>query len=268
MLNQTDPTMMKSLNFEFMRVRHSDLADNGANLERNCDGPEDDALTLLRKFGEKLLHAFVLGAKGEVHMPDRPKDGETKKFSDLVKNYCADPAKRWHIPEPERSRFFSELIAEGNKATHGRQNRVPFSSRRQLHVVWELACWVWTKLEWGDVPAEFIDPPKGGAELHNERSQKLETLKLLGESKRESAEASKRAAEAERLAVERLGPVNLTHWIRLGQRAFSPPPNFTGREFAFRRIEQFLNDPESRSRHPELVRRRRPSARSHPSPAQ
>ena len=51
--------MMKS-NFKFMRDRHPDLADNGANLEKLCDGPEDDALTLLRKFGERLLQLFIM----------------------------------------------------------------------------------------------------------------------------------------------------------------------------------------------------------------
>ena len=246
MLNQTDPTMMKSQNFEFMRVLRPDLADNGANLERNCDGPEDDALTLLRKFGERLLHAFVLERGGEIHLSDRPKDGKTKPFWNLVNEYCADPAKRWHIPEPERSHFFSELISEGNKATHSRQDRMTFSARRQLHVVWELGCWVWKKLEWGETPAKFIDPPKGGTELHDERSQKLETLKLLGESKRESADANKRAAEAERRAAEAERPCDISSWVCKDQQNLSAPKNFVGREFAFDKINQFLANTECR----------------------
>ena len=223
MLNEPDTFMTRSTNFEFMRDKCAELADEAAEVEGLVHRAGRPANTLLCGFGEKLLQLFVLENGGSVNRAGSPVDGETIEFGQLL-HRCENNSQRWHVPEPQRI-LLDRLRSEGNKTKHRLNSRQRFDALSLLHDAWSVAGWVWKQLQWGNAPEQFVEPPKGGREFHDERRQKIEALK--------------RVAEVERAC-------DVSGWICEDQRKLTAPKDFTGREWLFGRIKKFLADSECR----------------------
>ena len=225
--------MTRSTNFEFMRDKCVELADEAAVIEGLVHGNEPQAINLLCSFGEKLLQLFVVENGGRVAKADSSMAGETIEFRQLILE-CENESLQWHVDEPVRN-VLDRLRSEGNRVKHRLKSRQRFDARVLLQDAWVVAGWVWRKLRWGNAAEQFVEPPRGGREIDEAHRQRVELSRELGDEKRRNRELEQRNAEL-------LGPAKISHWIRSEQQTFRVPPNFVGREFVSREIARFLKD--------------------------
>ncbi len=214
---------MQSDNFEFLRTKQPAFANRAALIEDHIHDLPSDAVANLRRYAEFLLHEFCEG-KGmpleRIEKRDEYGDVRTERFRVLIKE-CRDQKQSWHIPVSQ-SQLFAELNDEGDPATHSRKYEAT-EAMKFLRMAWDLSVWVARELQWGKPDRPFREPPRGGKEKAELRSQR--------------DEAARRAAGL---------PIDLSRWA--AKQSITPfrAKRFTGRDWVYRRIEQFLHQDEKR----------------------
>ncbi len=221
-MNQEHKTQpMRSTNFEFLRANAQRLSDLGAIIESHIHESPADAIADMRRYAEFLLHEFV-ERKGREGVKTRGDHGQhrTIEFSTLI-GECSDPKKPWHVPA-QQLQWFKDIKNAGDPATHDRTYEAR-ETLRLLNTAWGLSAWVAQKLGWERPRDAFAEPQRGGEELAELRSQR--------------DEAAQRAAGL---------PIDLSRWA--AKQSITPfrAKKFTGRDWVYRRIEQFLNQDKKR----------------------
>ena len=189
-------SIMKSLNFEFLRSQWPELAGLGGFAETYAHTDPKGSLAKLRQFGEELTKWIY----DEVSLPLPVRANqiellEAQPFVDIT-------------PRVVLSKLHA-LRIEGNRAVHGSGGDTT-TALRVLKEAYNIARWLFATHTTEDVSAvtPFVEPPKGGVEGAEQRKEKRAILqrivdqeaqlqKLIGEIDNERERSTKLEATAE-----------------------------------------------------------------------
>jgi len=194
MLDASDPSAMKSQNFEFLRAKREVLADLAGFAERYAHEDPASSLIKQRSFVEHVVTAIY--ERYRLRPP----------FSDSLNDLMNAEPFRQSVPEVVQHKLHTVRKA-GNHAAHPRR---PITNQRSLDCLtqlFDIARWFHVQVDGGDrsAAAKFVAPPpepEGAAKTKDA----LEKLRLA-EAKYESVlsaleEETKKRLEAERAATE------------------------------------------------------------------
>lgn len=240
--DETSPMKKESFNFEFLREVRVDIAEAAAAAEWHAlDENPGTALREIRFLVQELLKLFFVQNGGQTRSGNKD-----KSFDDILEE-CRDQAgNREKTPDliipDDIWKVVDSMRYELNKAVHpqdppdiahsctyanrsGVEIKKPVDYLKQAH---HFGCWIYynlrTRLNWKTGPNKFDNSlPCGGKNYAELRSQR--------------DEAARRAAGL---------PIDLSRWA--AEQSITPfqAKKFTGRDWVYRRIEQFLNQDEKR----------------------
>lgn len=189
-----DIAYMKSQNFEFLRLKHSVLADLAGFAERYAH--EDPASSLIKQ------RTFVEHAVTRIYEAYRLRPPFSDNLNDLMNT---DPFRQ-SVPEVVQNKLHAVRKA-GNHAAHPRRPITSQLSIDCLSQLFDIARWFHVQVDGGDRAAapKFVPPPPE-AERGTKTKDVLEKLRLA-EAKYESVlialeEETKKRLDAERAATE------------------------------------------------------------------
>jgi type I restriction enzyme R subunit len=180
---------MKSENFEFLRARHTVLADLAGFAERYAYDDPASSLIKQRSFVEYAVTAIY--ERYRLRPP----------FSDNLNDLMDETSFREAVPEVVQNKLHAVRQA-GNYAAHPRR---PITSQRSLECLsqlFDIACWFHVQIDGGelDTPPKYVSPPEpAGATKVKEALERLR----LAEARYESVLATLDAETKKRLQAER-----------------------------------------------------------------
>ena len=160
-------SIMKSLNFEFLRSRWPELAGLGGFAETYAHTDPKGSLAKLRQFGEELTKWIY----HEVRLPIPVRANQIELLE-------AQPFLDY-TPQVVLSKLHT-LRIEGNRAVHGSSGDTT-TALRILKEAHNIARWLFATHTTDDVSAvtAFVEPPKGGVEGAEQRKEKRAILQRL-----------------------------------------------------------------------------------------
>lgn len=197
---------MKSLNFEFLRPLHPDLAALGGFAEAYAHDDPVGALVKLRTFAEQVVEAMY----HDLGLP-RPKDWN---LYDLLNQ----DAFKHAVPRAILDALHA-LRVNGNKAAHGAKGHT-VTVLWLLREAFNVGRWLHLTFDQGkpDALPRFEEPPQGGlvkAELRKEKRRALDQIAAM------EAQMARLLAELtelrERETVEQKSSAELAEYLRVGQ---------------------------------------------------
>ncbi len=167
MLTQGTTEDMKSINFEFLRLKWPELAGLGGFAEAYAHSDPSSALAKLRSFGEQM----VLAVYHELRIPKLVR----ANLIDLLD----DTTFRNSVPPVVVSKLHA-LRREGNRAVHGNQGTAN-TALVLLREAFDLGRWFFLTYRAGtaeQIPS-YTEPPPGGVEGVEKRREKRAILERI-----------------------------------------------------------------------------------------
>lgn len=193
---RSDETLMRSINFEFLRPKWPELAGIGGFAEAYAHPDPVGAISKLRVFCEQVVEW--------IHHDQRLPKPFQANLNDLLNN---QPFKDV-VPEVVLSKLHA-LRMEGNNAAHGNKGDSTIALRL-MREAYNVARWLHVSYAHGNVAEcpEYSEPPEGGVEGFKHRREKRAILeriaaqeaqlqKLLSDLEAERSRADQAVATAE-----------------------------------------------------------------------